>query len=83
VSNRLSYVGVVPHRIKRLEAALRDALKSVLGSPGPAVNPRVEFYSNFQREIEEHDRAFEKKYDEDLNTALIFVSFYSRARAKL
>jgi len=46
----------------------------VLGGTGPGVNPRVEFYNKFQREMEEHDRDFEKKYDEDLNTTLIFVS---------
>ena len=51
-----------------------DAFKSVLGSTGPGANPRMEFYNKFQREMEEHDRDFEKKYDEDLNTTLIFVS---------
>ena len=61
-------------RRERLEAALRDALKSVLGSSGHGVNSRMEFYSKFQREMEEHDRDFEKRYDEDLNTTLIFVS---------
>ena len=57
-----------------MEGAFRDALKSVLGSTGPGVNSRVEFYNKFQREMDEHDRDFEKKYDEDLNTTLIFVS---------
>jgi len=56
-----------------LEAAFRDALRFVLGGIGPGVNPRAEFYNKFQREMEEHDRDFEKKY-EDPNTALIFVS---------
>jgi len=37
----------------------------------------MEFYNKFQREMEEHDRDFEKRYDEDLNTTLIFVSVYS------
>jgi len=37
----------------------------------------MEFYNKFQREMEEHDRDFEKKYDEDLNTTLIFVSVCS------
>ena len=46
----------------------------MLGSTGSGVNPRMEFYNKFQREMEEHDRDFEKKYDEDLNTTLIFVS---------
>jgi len=62
-----------------LEESLRDALKSVLGSAGHGVNSRMEFYTKFQREMEEHDRDFEKRYDEDLNTTLIFVSVYSRA----
>ena len=62
-----------------LEEALRDALKSVLGGAGSGVNPRVEFYNKFQREMEGHDRDFERKYDEDLNTTLIFVSACSHA----
>ena len=57
-----------------LEDALRDALKSVLGKAGHEVNPRARFHNKFQREIEEHDQDLEKKYDEDLNTSLIFVS---------
>ena len=57
-----------------LEEALRNALKSVLGGAGHGINSRVDFYNKFQREMEEHDRGFEKKYDEDLNTTLIFVS---------
>jgi len=59
---------------ERLEEALHDALKSVLESTGPGINPRMEFYSKFQRKMEEHDRDFERRYDEDLNTTLIFVS---------
>ena len=50
-----------------------------MGGTGPGANPRMEFYNRFQREMEEHDRDFEKKYDEDLNTTLIFVSVYSCA----
>jgi hypothetical protein len=34
----------------------------------------VRFHNKFQREVEEHDQDLEKKYDEDLNTTLIFVS---------
>jgi len=59
---------------ERLEAVVRDALKSVLGVTGPGASPRVEFYNKFQREMEEHDRDFERKYEEGLNTTLIFVS---------
>jgi hypothetical protein len=36
---------------------------------------RTKFYETYRREAEEYDREFIKKYDEDLNTTLIFVSF--------
>jgi len=65
---------------KRLEDALRDALKSVFGGTGTRDNPRVEFYNKFQREMDEHDRNFEKKHG-DLNSVLIFVSIDLRAGA--
>ena len=74
---------MISHQRERLEAALRDALKSVLGGAGPGANPRMEFYNKFQREMEEYDRDFERKYDEDLNTTLIFVSVYSCAGVRL
>ena len=35
---------------------------------------RARFYRYYQREAEEYDREFMKKYDDDLNTTLIFVS---------
>lgn len=42
-----------------LEDDLRDALKSVLNvQTGPS--PRVGFCDKFQREMDEHDRGFEK-----------------------
>lgn len=44
-------------------------------------NARAEFYDKFQREAEAHDRDFIKKYDEDLNTTLIFVSVFLFASA--
>ena len=36
---------------------------------------RSRFYEHYRKEAEEYDREFMKKYDEDLNTTLIFVSF--------
>ena len=36
---------------------------------------RSRFYEHYNKEAEEYDREFAKKYDEDLNTTLIFVSF--------
>ena len=44
---------------------------------GTTNGPRTDFYDKFQREADDHDRDFMKKYDEDLNTTLIFVSISS------
>ena len=51
--------------------ALPSLFPNLLGTVSSA---RVEFYDKFQREADEHDRDYLKKYDEDLNTTLIFVS---------
>jgi len=50
---------------------------------GTASSARVEFYDKFQREADEYDSDFMKKYDEDLNTTLIFVSIRSFSRIYL
>jgi len=42
--------------------------------PSAEEDPRATFYAMYRREAEEYDREFIKKYDEDLNTTLIFVS---------
>ena len=44
---------------------------------GTASGARHEFYDKFQREADEYDRDFMGKYEEDLNTTLIFVSALS------
>ena len=44
---------------------------------GTTTNPAAEFYSKFQRAADDHDRDFIKKYDEYLNSTLIFVSTLS------
>jgi len=36
---------------------------------------RTGFYEVYRREAKEYDRDFIKKYDEDLNTTLVFVCF--------
>jgi hypothetical protein len=36
---------------------------------------RARFYADYHKVAEEYDKEFMKKYDEDLNTTLIFVSF--------
>ena len=44
---------------------------------GTTNSARIEFYDKFKRVADEHDRDFIKKYDEDMNTTLIFVSIFS------
>ena len=43
---------------------------------------RAEFYDKYKREADEYDKDFIKKYDEDLNTTLIFVSGGIASRVK-
>ena len=44
---------------------------------GTTSSAPVELYDKFQREADERDRDFVKKYGEDLDTTLIFVGFPS------
>jgi hypothetical protein len=61
-----------------LEDAMLKALPTLFPNLlGKASNPRVEFYEKFERAADDRDRDFIKKYDEDLNTTLIFVSIFS------
>ena len=36
---------------------------------------QARFYADYRKVADEYDKEFLKKYDEDLNTTLIFVSF--------
>lgn len=36
-------------------------------------DPRARFYEDYRKVAEEYDKEFMKRYDEDLNTTLIFV----------
>ena len=63
--------------VRSLEEAMLKALPSLFPNLlGTTSSPRVDFYDKFQREADEHDRDFTKKYDDDLNTTLIFVSVF-------
>ena len=48
----------------------QDALRS---SSQPTKDPRLEFYMMYGRETAKYDADYAKKYDDDLNTTLIFV----------
>ena len=45
---------------------------------GTSASARAEFYDKFQREADELDKDFMKRYGEDLNTTLILVCFSFR-----
>lgn len=36
-------------------------------------DPRADFFAVYRKESDEFDRDYARKYDEDLNTSLIFV----------
>ena len=52
--------------------SIQDALRSFF-QPTKTDDPRVDFYTMYKREATEYDMDYIKKYDEDLNTTLIFV----------
>ena len=53
------------------------ALSAFFPNLGTTGNQAVEFYNKFHQAADDHDRDFVKRYDEDLNTTLIFVSIFS------
>ena len=56
------------------EASLHAVLKEFL-EPLRTNDSRTDFFTIYRRESGEFDRDYAGKYDEDLNTSLIFVSF--------
>ena len=52
--------------------SIHDALRNFI-PPIKTDDPRVDFYTMYKRESTEYDADYVKKYDEDLNTTLIFV----------
>ena len=53
-------------------SSLQEALRSFF-QPIKTGDPRLDFYTMYKREATEYDTDYVKKYDEDLNTTLIFV----------
>ena len=53
-----------------IQAALRAFLQ-----PIKTEDPRVDFYTMYKKESLEYDTEYVKKYEEDLNTTLIFVRY--------
>ena len=63
------YVSPVPN-----QNATQTSCSRTQGLPSTHEDPRSRFFENYRKEAEEYDKGFMKKYDEDLNTTLIFVS---------
>jgi hypothetical protein len=62
----------------RASFRIEDALNRALGTYFPSftsrtITARAVFYDKYKREAEEYDEGFIKRYDEDLNSTLIFV----------
>ena len=55
------------------ESALKILVQPKKVSPPATEDPRGKFYEHYLKVAEDYDREFLKKYDEDLNTTLIFV----------
>ena len=51
---------------------MKDALRTFF-QPIKNDDPRLDFYTMYKKEANEYDQDYVKKYDEDLNTTLIFV----------
>ena len=58
--------------------SLQDALRTFF-QPIKTDDSRLDFYTMYKREATEYDTDYVKKYDEDLNTTLIFVRRISSA----
>ena len=54
--------------------SLQEALRMYL-QPIKSGDPQLDFYTMYKRETTEYDTEYMQKYNEDLNTTLIFVRF--------
>ena len=66
-------------RLSKLHPMSRQIVIKILCSQREGLAPAMEdyrahFYETYRKEAEDYDKEFIKKYDEDLNTTLIFVS---------
>ena len=62
----------IPFTIHSFQDALRTFFQPIKND-----DARLDFYTMYKREATEYDTDYVKKYDEDLNTTLIFVSHAS------
>jgi len=58
-----------------------DSARKEFFEPLRSNDPRADFFAVYRKESDEIDRDYARKYDEDLNTSLIFVSESIRTRS--
>jgi len=63
-----------------MRLSLHSALKEFF-EPLRSNDPRADFFAVYRKESDEFDRDYARKYDEDLNTSLVFVSESVRTRS--
>ena len=73
VVRRFEICYLQPEIVPNLRSSLHSALKEFF-EPLRTNDPRTDFFAVYQKISAEFDRGYENKYDEDLNTSLIFVS---------
>ena len=64
---------MIPGQRLTFKSSLHSALKEFF-DPLRTNDSRADFFAVYRKESGEFDRDYAKKYDEDLNTSLIFVS---------
>ena len=62
-------------RLTRCSLKPSDSSEKEGALPADREDRQARFYQDYRKVAEEYDKDFLKKYDEDLNTTLIFVSF--------
>ena len=72
----LPHLNNIPFTIRSFQDALRTFFLPITND-----DARLDFYTMYKREATEYDTDYVKKYDEDLNTTLIFVSLVPFALA--
>ena len=65
--------GSIARTIKLTPYSIQEALRMYL-QPIKNDDPQLDFYTMYKRETTEYDTEYMQKYNEDLNTTLIFVS---------
>ena len=68
------YAGSIARTDKLTPDSIQEALRMYF-QPIKNEDPKLDFYTMYKRETTEFDTEYMQKYNEDLNTTLIFVSF--------